>query len=48
MDRGCVAGASDLDEVIFAFDLQRYVILKSVISAERLGDAYCRRRQGVA
>ena len=36
MDRGCVAGASDLDEMIFAFDLQGYVILKSVISAERL------------
>ena len=36
MDRGCVAGASDLDEMIFAFDLQGYVILKSVISPERL------------
>ena len=36
MDRGCVAGASDLDEMIFAFDLQGYVILKSVISPERI------------
>ena len=36
MDRGCVVGASDLDEVVFAFDLQSYVILKSVISPERL------------